>query len=47
MVAAPIIPGRVYRVRGRGMCLVVIAPDACTAIVIGLARILEKTPCAA
>lgn len=40
MIAAPIIAGRLYRVRGRGMALVVIAPDACTAIAIGAERIL-------
>lgn len=49
MIAAPIIPGRVYRVSHRGQSLIVIAPDPCTAIVIGLARLVfaEELPCAA
>lgn len=49
MSAAPVIPGRVYRVSHRGQTLIVIAPDACTAIVIGLARLVlaEELPCAA
>lgn len=49
MIAAPIIPGRVYRVRHRGQALIVIAPDPCTAIVIGMARLIfaEELPCAA
>ena len=47
MSAAPIIPGRVYRVQHHGQTLIVIAPDPCTAIVIGLARLLpEPMPCA-
>lgn len=49
MSAAPIIPGRVYRVSHRGYFLIVIAPDPCTAIAIGLARFFteEELPCAA
>jgi hypothetical protein len=49
MIAAPIIPGRVYRVSHRGQSLIVIAPDPCTAIVIGMARLVfeEELPCAA
>lgn len=49
MSAAPIIPGRVYRVSHRGQSLIVIAPDPCTAIVIGLARLVftKELPCAA
>jgi hypothetical protein len=49
MIAAPIIPGRLYRVHHRGQSLIVIAPDPCTAIVIGLARLVcsESLPCAA
>lgn len=49
MIAEPIIPGRVYRVTHRGQSLIVIAPDPCTAIVIGLARffIEEDLLCAA
>ena len=49
MIAAPIIPGHMYRVRHRGQSLIVIAPDPCAAIVIGLARLVfaEALPCAA
>lgn len=48
MSARPIIPGRVYRVQHGGQMLIVIAPDPCTAIVIGLARLIpEELPCAA
>lgn len=49
MIAAPIIPGRIYRVSHRGHTLIVIAPDPCTAIAIGLARFFseEELPCAA
>lgn len=49
MSAAPIIPGRVYRVTHGGQMLIVIAPDACTAIVIAAARFIgdEELPCAA
>jgi len=49
MSAVPIIPGRLYRVTHRGTSLIVIAPDPCTAIVIGLARFIpeEELPCAA
>jgi hypothetical protein len=49
MIAAPVIPGRVYRVTHRGLSFIVDAPDACTAIVIGIARFFseEDMPCAA
>jgi hypothetical protein len=49
MIAVPITPGRLYRIRHRGQSLIVIAPDPCTAIVIGLARLVfaEDLPCAA
>lgn len=48
MSAVPIIPGRLYRGSHRGQSLIVIAPNPCTAIVIGLARFLpEELPCAA
>ncbi len=49
MSAVPIIPGRIYRVTYRGTSLIVIAPDACTAIVICLARFIpeEELSCAA
>lgn len=33
MIAIPIIPGRAYRVRGRGLDLAVIAANGCDAIV--------------
>ncbi len=49
MIAAPVIPGRVYRVTHRGLAFIVDAPDACTAIVIGIARFFseEDLSCAA
>ena len=49
MIAAPVIPGRVYRVTHRGLSFIVDAPDACTAIVIGIARFFseEYLSCAA
>lgn len=49
MIAAPIVPGRLYLIRHRGQSLIVIAPDPCTAIAIGLARFFidEELPCAA
>lgn len=55
MIAVPIIPGHLYRVTWRGISLIVIAPDGCTAIVIGMARFFddsadkdaEAIPCAA
>lgn len=55
MIAVPIIPGRLYRVTWRGISLIVIAPDGCTAIVICLARFFddgadhdaEAIPCSA
>ena len=55
MIAVPIVRGRLYRVTWRGISLIVIAPDSCTAIVICLARIFdddstqetEAIPCAA
>ena len=49
MIAAPVIPGRVYRITHRGLLYLIDAPDACTAIVIGLARFFteEDLPCAA
>ncbi len=50
MSAVPVIPGRLYRVTHRGMSLIVIAPDSCTAIVIGFACFIddaETMPCAA
>jgi len=49
MIAAPIFPGRAYRVSHRGQSIIVIAPDACIAITIAAARLLEQEglPCAA
>lgn len=44
MIAAPIIPGRLYRVRGLGQCLVIIASHPCAALAIAAERML---PCAA
>ena len=40
MMAAPIVAGRLYRVRGYGRCLVVIASHPCDAIAIALERML-------
>lgn len=37
MIAIPIIPGRLYRVRVRGLDLAVIADHPCGAILAGLA----------
>lgn len=39
MIAAPIIPGRLYRVRGMGQCLVIIARHGFDAIAIFSERI--------
>ena len=49
MISAPVIPGKTYRVTHRGLSFIVDAPDACTAIVIGIARFFseEDMPCAA
>ena len=44
MSATPIIPGRLYRVRGCGLDLNVIAAHGCDAICSVLARVF---PCAA
>lgn len=44
MSATPIIPGRLYRVRGAGIDLTVIAAHGCDAICNALAQVL---PCAA
>lgn len=38
MIAAAIIPGQLYRVRGFGQCFVVIADHACVAIAITVER---------
>lgn len=43
MSATPIIPGRLYRVRGAGLDLTVIAPHGCDAICNVLA---QAFPCA-
>ena len=42
MSATPIIPGQLYRVRGAGMDITVIAPHGCDAICNALAQAL---PC--
>jgi hypothetical protein len=39
MKATPLIPGRLYRVTGAGLNLVVIARHGCDAVLIGLAAI--------
>ncbi|WP_322999996.1 hypothetical protein [Castellaniella sp.] len=44
MSATPIIPGRLYRVRARGLDVAVIARDAFAAIIIMLPRVM---PCEA
>lgn len=44
MSATPLIPGRLYRVRGAGLDLKVIASHPCDALCIGL-RLLEHLPC--
>lgn len=44
MIATPIIPGRLYRVRGAGLDLTVIAAHGCDAICNVLAQAM---PCAA
>lgn len=44
MSATPIIPGRLYRVRGAGLDIQVIAAHGCDAICNVLAQVL---PCAA
>lgn len=43
MIAAPIIPGLLYRVRGRGRCLALTAGNAAEAIV----KFAERLPCPA
>lgn len=43
MSATPIIPGRLYRVRGAGMDLDVIAAHGCDAICSVLARVFRAT----
>mgnify|MGYP007090093065 FL=1 len=44
MSAAPLIPGRLYRVRGAGLDLKIIASHPCDAICIGL-DLLERAKC--
>ena len=44
MAATPLIPGRLYRVRGSGLDLNIIAPHPCDAICIGL-NLLEQAKC--
>lgn len=44
MSAAPLIPGRLYRVRGSGLRLEVIASHPCDAICIAM-RLLEQCKC--
>ena len=44
MSASPLIPGRLYRVRGSGLDLKVLAPHPCDAICIGL-NLLERAKC--
>jgi hypothetical protein len=41
MIATPLIPGRLYRVRGCGLDLTIIASHPCDAICIGLS-LLER-----
>lgn len=41
MSAMPIIPGRLYRVRGAGMDIEVIAAHGCDAICNIIARVIE------
>ncbi|MGB3742477.1 MAG: hypothetical protein WA968_10510 [Castellaniella sp.] len=41
MSATPIIPGRLYRVRGQGFDVTVIAADAVAAIIIMLPRVMR------
>jgi hypothetical protein len=42
MSARPLIPGRLYRVRGMGLDLTIIASHACDALIIAT----EQLPCA-
>lgn len=44
MSATPLIPGRLYRVRGSGLDLGVLASHPCEAICIGL-EVLERAKC--
>lgn len=44
MSATPLIPGRLYRVRGAGFDLKVIASHPCDAICIGLS-LVERATC--
>ena len=44
MSATPLIPGRLYRVRGAGLDLKVIASHPCDALCIGL-DLLERAKC--
>ena len=44
MSASPLIPGRLYRVRGSGLDLKVSASHPCDAICIGL-NLLERAQC--
>jgi len=44
MSATPLIPGRLYRVRGAGLDLEVLASHPCEAICIGL-EVLERAKC--
>ncbi len=44
MSASPLIPGRLYRVRGSGIDLKVLAAHPCDAICIGL-NLLERAKC--
>lgn len=44
MSASPIIPGRLYRVRGTGIDVEVLASHPCDALCIGI-DLLERAPC--
>ena len=45
MSATPLIPGRLYRVRGSGLELDVIATHPCEALCIAIDILIERTPC--
>lgn len=45
MVASPLIPGRLYRVRGSGLDLEVVASHPCDALCIGLDLLFGGAAC--
>lgn len=45
MSATPLIPGRLYRVRGSGLDLNIIAAHPCEALCIAIDMLMERAPC--